>query len=207
MLFHLREASRRLPILTKLLVALTLLLILNANSDAASRQSGHGGRGFAGHSYHNANYSSNHGSNYSSNHSSNYNSNRGYNNYNHNYQNNRYNQNGYVVGFPYEGFIDESDFTPYVQPAGPDDYDYSSEQAVSPPSQSWVAASNGQVPPGAVVNTNNPNSNGPTYYCQAVYDNQTFSGVLVPNDGCYVQDETNGATIRLTTYEVLVEMQ
>jgi hypothetical protein len=73
------------------------------------------------------------------------------------------------------------------------------------PQQMWVAATNGQVPDGAVVNTSNRSgSNQPTYYCQAVYGSQTLSGVLVPNDGCFVQQVVNGPTIRVTSYNVLV---
>jgi hypothetical protein len=213
---------RLLSFRLKFFGVLTSFLIINPSCYAANQQ-GHGGGNSIHSSHSTTNYSnrstnySNHG--YNNNHAYNntnhsYPNNNAYHNHNHYYPNNHYYQNGYAVGFPFAGFVDESDFSPDVTPAGPDDYDYSSEQATqpseepeAPPQQSWVSAGNGQVPQGAVVNTDDQSTNGPVYYCQAVYNNQTFSGVLVPNDGCYVQDEANSATIRLTTYEVLVEMQ
>lgn len=69
-----------------------------------------------------------------------------------------------------------------------------------PASETWVAAKNGDVPNNAVVNTSDNGKN--TYYCQVQYLKNTFYGVLVPQDGCYV--ENSSVTMRFASYNVLV---
>jgi hypothetical protein len=114
------------------------------------------------------------------------------------------------------GYVDQADFVPYVaagstvenvyvQPGDPQPQQQPQVVVAGQPQQVWVAATDGQVPDGAVVNTSNRSgSSQPTYYCQALYGSQTLSGILIPNSGCFVQQVVNGPTIRVTSYNVLV---
>lgn len=79
---------------------------------------------------------------------------------------------------------------------------YSNEttQSTSISNTTWVAAKNGNVPENAVVNSNENNT--PTYYCRAKLSSQTYYGVLVPKDACYIQEKD--ATLRFDSYEVMV---
>jgi hypothetical protein len=89
---------------------------------------------------------------------------------------------------------------PYVYPASK----YSAATPTSttlPSNETWVSAENGNVPPKAVIN--NTDNGKSTYYCRANYMNQLTYGVLVANDGCYI--ETSSATMRFTTYDVLIK--
>lgn len=68
--------------------------------------------------------------------------------------------------------------------------------------QIWVWSAIGEIPQNAVVYQN---ENGmATYYCRVFLDNNVFSGVMVPNEGCYVQ--LDDQTIRYTNYQVLVTL-
>lgn len=72
--------------------------------------------------------------------------------------------------------------------------------ATLPDNETWIAAKNGDVPKNGVINTND---NGKlTYYCRAKYGNKLNYGVLVPNDGCYVENES--VTMRFTSYDALI---
>ena len=74
---------------------------------------------------------------------------------------------------------------------------------------SWVPAHNGDVPDNALPyapdngDNGNDNSNN-AFYCRGQYNNQTYDGVLIAGEGCYVDDNANAATIRLQNYEVLL---
>jgi hypothetical protein len=75
----------------------------------------------------------------------------------------------------------------------------------------WVAAHNGEVPDNAIPYTDDNGQNdtdysndNSAYYCRAQYNNEVYDGVLVANEGCYVEDSANAATIRLENYDVLV---
>lgn len=71
----------------------------------------------------------------------------------------------------------------------------------SPPGiQTWVTAKNGNIPPNAIVYKNNQGKL--TYYCRATYKQHQYHGILVPKEGCYVQETQ--VTMRFTTYQVLV---
>jgi hypothetical protein len=111
-------------------------------------------------------------------------------------------------------YVDQAGFLPYAAPSTVENI-YAPQEVVAPapqaavpvvPSQqSWVAADNGQVPNGAVVNTTmNANGNSPTFYCRGSYDGENLSGLLIPNDACYVRATSSDPTIRLNSYEVLV---
>lgn len=68
------------------------------------------------------------------------------------------------------------------------------------PAENWVAASNGDVPANAEIY--NDANGSTTYYCRSAYSNQEYYGVLVPQDGCYVNDQS--VTLRFVNYEVLL---
>lgn len=71
-----------------------------------------------------------------------------------------------------------------------------------PANEEWIPVKNGDIPPNAIVN--NQDDNGTTtYYCRAKLMNKINYGVLVPNDGCYIQSQS--VTMRFTTYDVLVQ--
>jgi hypothetical protein len=113
---------------------------------------------------------------------------------------NRNDSTAYYPGYYGGGYIAPDDDAVVVDDDGEDD--------VAPPpeqQQTWVGASNGQVPYGAVVNTTDTgHPDGPAYYCQGVYNNQYEEGMLIPSEGCFIQDPANGATVVLSSYEVLV---
>jgi hypothetical protein len=158
-------------------------------------------------------------------HQGNQGNNQGHNNYNNNRNNNHNNHNNNVNSefFPFYPVypIVSPDYGYYDYDSAPasDDsyfggndsfYDSSdNNSAVSSsssvaqyPNGNWVSADNGNVPNNAIV-YNNTNTNGiSTYYCRADYNGQTYYGLLVPNEGCYVQDQT--VSIRFNTYDVLV---
>lgn len=69
------------------------------------------------------------------------------------------------------------------------------------PTGIWVVASDGNVPDNALLYQTDAN-NIPNYYCRSGYNNQTYYGVLIPNDGCYATDQGN--SIKFNQYEVLV---
>jgi hypothetical protein len=75
-------------------------------------------------------------------------------------------------------------------------------------SETWVNASNGEVPNGAVPysDENHAPSNN-SFYCRGNYNGQLYSGELIANEGCLVDDNMNAATIRLQNYQVLVNNQ
>jgi len=83
----------------------------------------------------------------------------------------------------------------------PDTEDSNNTYTASGSTETWVSAQGGEVPSNAVVN-NNDNS-GTTYYCRAAFDNNTYYGILVANEGCYAK--TNSATILFNDYEVMVQ--
>lgn len=69
-----------------------------------------------------------------------------------------------------------------------------------PSNEIWLSAKNGDVPKSAVIN--NTENGKSTYYCRVTYLNKLAYGVLVPQDGCYVEDSS--ATTRFTDYDVLI---
>jgi hypothetical protein len=159
-------------------------------------------------------------------HQLNQNHNYGYNNFyasqqphqNHYYNNNN---NGFYNGFyPSVVVYPDSVVTTYgpatvtAEPEPADENENGINQdtyvVVNPDtkSQSWVAAANGEVPNGAEPYTDDNQSqqsnNVAMFYCRGQYNNQSYSGVLVAGEGCYVDDHVNAATIRLQNYQVLV---
>jgi len=76
-----------------------------------------------------------------------------------------------------------------------------STSAATPNDETWQAAENGTVPNKAVIN--NTENGKTTYYCRTTYNKELSYGVLVPNDGCYI--ETATVTMRFTTYDVLTK--
>ena len=136
-----------------------------------------------------------------------YNSNRyNPNQYNQNYGNyysNRYYRNNspYYVGYA-GGYYDTSpDVGPYI--GAPDDDEEDGDAAPAP--QSWVSTSDGEVPDGAVPNTDESSADGPTYFCEGSYNDVMYPGTLVPNDGCYVMTPDMSVPVLLRSYEVLVQ--
>lgn len=66
--------------------------------------------------------------------------------------------------------------------------------------ETWVPVKNGHIPSNAV--TNKVVNKKATYYCRVKFRGKTSYGVLVPNDGCYV--EAPSVTMRFSKYDVLV---
>lgn len=74
----------------------------------------------------------------------------------------------------------------------------------------WVDAHDGELPDNAVpytdandLESDSGESTGNVFYCRGVYNNEIYDGILVPDEGCYVDDRVNAATIRLQNYQVL----
>jgi hypothetical protein len=70
-----------------------------------------------------------------------------------------------------------------------------------PAAESWVAAENGDVPDNAVVNGNE--NNVTTYYCREEFNGKMYYGLLIPKDGCYVQEQS--VTMKFENYDVMVQ--
>ncbi|VVC77060.1 hypothetical protein AQUSIP_23870 [Aquicella siphonis] len=106
-------------------------------------------------------------------------------------------------GYPYLATPTEDDFFYYSSMTGyaaggnaPDP----ENSTFAPPYGKWVAASNGFVPDKAFVyQAEDP---VPTFYCRGQYRYRIFYGVLTPNAGCFIEDQS--AIIRLNDYEVLI---
>ena len=80
------------------------------------------------------------------------------------------------------------------------EYDTSQPIRVNLPQGKWVFANDGEVPDQAFVYQT---SNGEvSYYCRAKYKYKTYYGVLIRNEGCFVQHPLG--TLRINEYEVLV---
>jgi hypothetical protein len=82
-------------------------------------------------------------------------------------------------------------------PAPAATYNHQYQQAA----QSWVTAENGDVPDNAVVNGSE--NNVTTYYCREEFNGKMYYGLLIPKDGCYVQEQS--ATMKFDNYEVMVQ--
>ncbi len=66
--------------------------------------------------------------------------------------------------------------------------------------ETWVPVKNGRIPLNAVANsTVNKKA---TYYCRVHYHGKTSYGVLVPKEGCYVEEPS--VSMRFAKYDVLV---
>lgn len=188
MLLKKRDKRHVLPlVLAILFIAFTASVYAYPDS-GKSTGSGHGG------SHSNSNMH----------HSHQYQQNQYQHNYNHNYNQNE------TTGYPYyySGYAVGGYIAPEEDATAANDYDNDDGDDVSPPpaqAETWVNASNGQVPYGAVVNlTDEGHPDGPAYYCQGVYNNEYESGILIPGEGCVLQDPANAATVVLSNYEVLV---
>lgn len=68
------------------------------------------------------------------------------------------------------------------------------------PNGNWVSTENGNVPNNAIGYQDQDGNI--VYYCRASYNGQLYYGVLIPDDGCYTQDQST--SIRFSTYEALV---
>ncbi|CEG57976.1 hypothetical protein [Legionella fallonii] len=66
--------------------------------------------------------------------------------------------------------------------------------------ETWVAVKNGRIPVNAVAN--NKVHKKTTYYCRVRFHGKTSYGVLVPKDGCYVDEPS--VSMRFSKYDVLV---
>ncbi len=114
--------------------------------------------------------------------------------------------NGLWYGALVGATLETALLSPYKQP----DYTYpisvttpatnTTSSTTLPSDETWVSAKDGDVAQNAVIN--NTENGKSTYYCRTNYMNQLSYGVLVPNDGCYI--ETSSATTRFTTYDVLI---
>ena len=129
-----------------------------------------------------------------------------------NRNNNHFHHNNSTVVVPY--FYDFTTPDYYVtQPEDDNSFNYSTTTEETPndndtiqpptsfnfPDGQWIASSDGSVPNQALVYQT---QNGqPTYYCRVLYQNQYAYGVLTPNEGCYITDQSN--VIRFNTYDVL----
>jgi hypothetical protein len=150
--------------------------------------------------------------------------NNNYHNNNHGYYHRHYNHhnNSTVYVYPFaasETYVSApivtSDDDSYVRNV-PDDMNRNQNANVntqsqrSAPNGKWVDAQNGDVPDNALQYTDENNlqaEDGSTdtnvFYCRGVYNNNVVDGVLVPSEGCYIDDAVNAATIRLQHYQVL----
>lgn len=81
-------------------------------------------------------------------------------------------------------------------------YNYNPNYYTYAATQIWVWSAVGEIPRNAVVYQNINGSS--VYYCRVNLDNVLFSGVMVPNDGCYVQ--VGDQSIRYSNYQVLVTL-
>lgn len=97
----------------------------------------------------------------------------------------------------YEGNEPDNDsYVTTTQPTPVNEQEYTNQL----PNGVWVTANSGNVPDNAIAYSD---QNGNTaYYCRAMYNNQLYYGELLPNDGCYAQDQST--LIRFTEYDVLV---
>ncbi len=68
--------------------------------------------------------------------------------------------------------------------------------------QVWVWSQDGDVPANAIVYQTYNGTD--VYYCQVLLDNNTYTGVLVPDTGCYVQIDDQAVVY--PTYQVLVSL-
>lgn len=66
--------------------------------------------------------------------------------------------------------------------------------------ETWVPAKNGYIPVNAVLN--NIVNKKATYYCRVKFHGNISYGVLIPNDGCYVEEPS--VTMRFSKYDILV---
>ncbi len=66
--------------------------------------------------------------------------------------------------------------------------------------ETWVPVKNGHIPVNAVLN--NIVNKKTTYYCRVKFHGNTSYGVLIPNDGCYVEEPS--VTMRFSKYDILV---
>ena len=100
-------------------------------------------------------------------------------------------------------YADNTSTTTHTEQTASYDNDQTSNDTTantSPSNQVWLMSSKGQVPANAVIYSTD---NGiTTYYCRADYKGQVYYGELIPNDGCYVQDQS--VTLRFDQYEVLL---
>lgn len=68
------------------------------------------------------------------------------------------------------------------------------------PDQLWISASDGYVPNNAIVYQTI--SGNPIYYCRVYHQDNFIVGILLPNDGCYI--EINSENIGFENYQVLI---
>jgi hypothetical protein len=122
--------------------------------------------------------------------------------------NNHFHHNSFTVPYIINGYGSSY----YVTQPDDDSYDYtttatdtSNDNSVSQPTSfnlpegQWTSSSNGNVPDQSIVyQTVNGQS---TYYCRAQYQNQFTYGVLTPNEGCYINNQSN--LVYFNTYDVL----
>ncbi|KTD14518.1 hypothetical protein Lgra_0549 [Legionella gratiana] len=66
--------------------------------------------------------------------------------------------------------------------------------------ETWVPVKNGHIPVNAVLN--NIVNKKSTYYCRVTFHGKTSYGVLIPNDGCYIEEPS--VTMRFSKYDILV---
>ncbi|KTD70757.1 MULTISPECIES: hypothetical protein [Legionella] len=66
--------------------------------------------------------------------------------------------------------------------------------------EKWVPVKNGRIPVNAV--TNNIVNKRATYYCRVKFHGKLSYGVLVPHDGCYIEEPS--VSMRFSKYDILV---
>lgn len=133
---------------------------------------------------------------------------------NHSHHNNQsWNNAGYYG--PFDDLYYTVIASPYYYPSEDSSYSVSNDAATNTnsdttgsesdnttqlPSGEWVPANNGDMPNNAIAYQDQNGNSG--YYCRAMYNNKLYYGELIPNDGCYANDQS--VTIHFSDYEVLV---
>jgi len=81
----------------------------------------------------------------------------------------------------------------------------SSETSINFPVNGYWAIVSGQIPPNAVIYYDNHNG-VTTYYCRGYFNNVLYYGEFFPNEGCYIKDPVNSATLRLeSNFELFLQ--
>lgn len=70
------------------------------------------------------------------------------------------------------------------------------------PDGTWIKANNGNIPDRAIIYQFE--NNQAMYYCRAWINGNMENGVLIAQDGCYIQGNSDNNAVRFNAYEVLV---
>jgi hypothetical protein len=124
--------------------------------------------------------------------------------YNYNMYDNSYvnpNDNANIYSTDQSSYPSSTDNTyPQAITSDTNDNEVQNENVI--PDGDWIWGQNGIVPDNAIVYGYLPENNEAVYYCQVQFDNLNHFGVLVKNEGCYVND--NGNILRVSKYQALI---